>query len=159
MNLHAASCVIAFALALSPPMLVSANDASALRLIPFPKEVSLQAGSFRLERPLVVRAGPKTEKLISEIIISELRGAGVEATAVIAPDLDDRTLEIQAVRHSGNCSCAPGEGRRELWLIPKVLQHNTERRSPVITSCLPPCAVASVGSIVVAPLSSLLGAL
>ena len=96
MNLHAASCVIAFALALSPPMLVSANDASALRLIPFPKEVSLQAGSFRLERPLVVRAGPKTEKLISEIIISELRGAGVEATAVIAPDLDDRTLEIQA---------------------------------------------------------------
>ena len=96
MNIHAASCVIVFALALSPPTLVSANDTSALRLIPFPKEVSLQAGSFRLECPLVVRAGPKTDQHVSQIILSELRRAGVEATAVIAPDLDDRTLEIRA---------------------------------------------------------------
>ena len=45
----------------------------------------------------------------------------------------------------------------ELWLIPKVLQHNTESRSPVITSCHLPCVLASVGSVVVALLSSLPG--
>ena len=96
MNSHAASCVIVFALALSPPTLVSANDTSALRLIPFPKEVSLQAGGFRLERPLVVRAGPKTDQHVSQIVLSELRRAGGKATAAVAPDLDDRTLEIRA---------------------------------------------------------------
>ena len=46
-----------------------------------------------------------------------------------------------------------------VWLIPKVLQHNSERRFPVVTFCLPTCVQASSGPTAPGRLLSLLGAL
>ena len=110
MNGRPASYVILLGLALSPAALVSADDASALRLVPFPKEVSLQAGGFRLDRPLVVRTGPKADRRVSQVVLSELRRAGGEATAVVAPDLDDRTLEVRAGTVSEVVQARPAGG-------------------------------------------------
>ncbi|MGC8643267.1 MAG: glycoside hydrolase family 20 zincin-like fold domain-containing protein, partial [Isosphaeraceae bacterium] len=82
----------------------------ALRLVPFPKEVTLQTGSFRLDRPLVVRTGPKADSLVSEIILAEVRRAGAEATAVVAAELDDRTLELRAQTVSERAPECPARG-------------------------------------------------
>ena len=100
MNGRPASYVILLGLALSPAGTVSADDASALRLIPFPKQVSLQTGRFRLDRPLVVRIGPRAGPRVSQVVLSELHRTGVVATAVAVPDLDDCTLELRAGRVS-----------------------------------------------------------
>ena len=110
MNGRPASYVILLGLALSPAALVAADDASALRLVPFPKEVSLQAGGFRMNRPLVVRTGPKADDRVSQVVLSELRRAGGEATAVVAPDLDDRTLEVRAGTISEDVEARPAGG-------------------------------------------------
>ncbi len=110
MNGRHASYVILISLALRPAAPVSADDASALRLVPFPKEVSLQGGGFRLDRPLVVRAGPKADDRVSQVVLSELRRAGLKATAVVAPDLDDRTLEVRTGTISEVAEARPAGG-------------------------------------------------
>ncbi len=89
-------CVIRLGVALSPAATVSADDASALRLIPFPKRVSLQTGTFRLDRPLVARIGPKAGPQVSQVGLGELHRTGVVATGLPVPDLDDCTRNCGA---------------------------------------------------------------
>ncbi|HEY3321259.1 MAG TPA: beta-N-acetylhexosaminidase [Planctomycetota bacterium] len=53
-----------------------AEDAAALRLVPFPKEVTLQAGAFALNRELVLEVPEDQMELISRALGEELRRAG-----------------------------------------------------------------------------------
>ena len=66
---------------------LQAEEASSLRLVPFPKEVKIQTGRFALDRPLVLTTASEQAKLLGEMIAGELKRAGVAAPKVqtVAP--------------------------------------------------------------------------
>ncbi len=52
-----------------------AEQAQALRLVPFPKEVQLEQGTFALDRPLLVEAPAELATLFGELLGAELKRA------------------------------------------------------------------------------------
>ena len=67
------------ALTLLPAAALAAEDAASLRLVPFPKEVRLESGTFSLDRPLVVEAPPEVLAQVGEAFGAECRRAGLRA--------------------------------------------------------------------------------
>ena len=52
------------------------NDASALRLVPFPKEARLEEGGFELNRRLVLEVSQRQAEILASQLTSELTAAG-----------------------------------------------------------------------------------
>ncbi len=67
---------------LSPAALAQARSAATLRLVPFPKEVRLQAGTLALNRRLVLEAPADSAALLGELVATELSRAGLPAPEV-----------------------------------------------------------------------------
>jgi hexosaminidase len=63
--------------ALSSPERAGADDASDLRLVPFPKVVQLAPGTFNLRRPLVLEIPQSGGEVIAAQITQELKRAGL----------------------------------------------------------------------------------
>jgi N-acetyl-beta-hexosaminidase len=59
-----------------------AAEVSSLRLVPYPKKVSLQEGTFSLDRALVLEAPAESAGLIGRLIGEELKRAGCKAPEV-----------------------------------------------------------------------------
>ena len=59
-----------------------AEDSAALRLVPFPKQVELQQGSFSFDRPLTLQLPAGAAELLGRQIGDELRRAGLPAPEV-----------------------------------------------------------------------------
>ena len=58
---------------------VSSQDVSALRLVPFPKQVQMREGVFRLDRKLTLEAPAEAAELLGSMIGTELKRAGLPA--------------------------------------------------------------------------------
>jgi hexosaminidase len=71
-----------------------ANDAAALRLVPFPKQVELQSGTFSLDQPLVLQAPAKLADRLGRLIGDEFRRAGLTPPKVqtVGDDVKHWTL-------------------------------------------------------------------
>ncbi|MBE3070430.1 MAG: hypothetical protein IMZ66_09375, partial [Planctomycetes bacterium] len=61
----------------SPVAAAPADDAAALRLVPFPKEVSLRPGLFALDRRLVLEVPADIAETVGRLLAEELRRAGL----------------------------------------------------------------------------------
>src|SRR5262245_42715998 len=61
---------------------VQAQDASGLRLIPFPKEATLQPGQFKLNRRLIVEVSQDQAQLLGRQIGAEFEAVGLPAPTV-----------------------------------------------------------------------------
>jgi len=62
--------------------MASADEAAALRLVPFPKQVEVRPGTFPLDRKLVLEAPAASAKLLGSLVGEELRRAGLHAPEV-----------------------------------------------------------------------------
>ncbi|MBI4605271.1 MAG: hypothetical protein HY721_25185, partial [Planctomycetes bacterium] len=60
------------------------RDVRALRLVPFPKRVRFEEGSFALDRELVLEAEPDAAAVAGPLIAEELERAGLKRPAVRA---------------------------------------------------------------------------
>ena len=60
----------------------SADEAAALRLVPFPKNIAIQPGAFPLDQKLVLEAPAATATLLGRLVGEELRRAGLNAPQV-----------------------------------------------------------------------------
>ncbi|MGD0093763.1 MAG: hypothetical protein ABSE73_27970, partial [Planctomycetota bacterium] len=82
--------------------LTQAEDASALRLVPFPKEITLQAGwpgTCALDGPLVLEAPDGPGEVLLGLLADELRRAGWQAPTLRALGKD--ALWIRLSREGG----------------------------------------------------------
>jgi len=73
-----------------------AGEVSALRLVPFPKEVRLQEGTFSLNGPLVLEAPAESAGLIGRLIREELKRAGCKRPEVRPTEGDAKFLRLSA---------------------------------------------------------------
>ena len=71
-----------------------ADDASALRLVPFPKRVELKPGRFRLDRPLVLEVPAARAELLGQLVNDELTRAGLPAAKVQGADGTARVARL-----------------------------------------------------------------
>ena len=78
---HLSSCraLLAVALAIASIETANAKDASALRLVPFPKQVQLVTGSFVLDGKLTLEAPAAAAQAFGQSINGELQRAGFPA--------------------------------------------------------------------------------
>ena len=104
MNGRLMSCVV-LALSLAPAARSLADDASSLRLVPFPKQVTLTEGGFALNRPLVVRTGMKTDPFVVSVVVSELR----RAIVFVSEDRRGEGDELTLVLHAAPIAISPVE--------------------------------------------------
>ena len=74
----------------------SAEEATALRLVPFPKEVTLKAGTFPLDRPLVLEAPDGAAEVVGRLLSDELRRARLPAPTVRAAGKEALWLRLSA---------------------------------------------------------------
>ena len=72
----------AIAMFLSAPAATGADQAAALRLVPFPKEVRLAPGEFDLDRPLTLVTSVETKRSHVVLLVDELQRAGFRAPKV-----------------------------------------------------------------------------
>ena len=75
MKPHIRSAIAFALLALSLGSVLRAEDASSLRLVPFPKEVSLDAGAFSLDQPLFLQVPDNSASPLFDLIGAELQRA------------------------------------------------------------------------------------
>lgn len=75
------------------------GDAAKLRLVPFPKKVSLSEGTFALARQLTLEAPGKSGAHLGDLLASELRAAGLPEPR-LAPH-DGKTLYLRLCRKPG----------------------------------------------------------
>src|SRR4051812_13039474 len=61
---------------------IRGEDASSLRLVPFPKEATLQPGDFSLNRRLILEISQGQAQSLGEELLAELRVAGFAAPAL-----------------------------------------------------------------------------
>ncbi|MCY3020657.1 MAG: beta-N-acetylhexosaminidase [Planctomycetota bacterium] len=73
-----------------------AEEATALRLVPFPKEVTLQAGTCLLDRPLVLEVPDGATEVVGRLLADELRRAGMPAPTVRAAGKEALWLRLSA---------------------------------------------------------------
>src|SRR5512140_2150393 len=71
-----------------------AEEASGLRLVPFPKEVRLEPGLFPLKRRLVLEVSQGQAELLGEQISAELRLAAYAAPTVRTLKADSPVLRL-----------------------------------------------------------------
>ena len=71
-----------------------ANDAASLRLVPFPKEVTLTDGGFDLPRRLVLQAPKSMPFRAVQQSLAALQAAGIRQLSVSAIDGDGHVLRI-----------------------------------------------------------------
>ena len=81
-----------------------AEDASALRLVPFPKKVELQQGTFPLDQKLLIEAPAASAALWGRLISNELQRASLPA-----PDVQGLPGNVKFVRLSAKTSDAPSK--------------------------------------------------
>ena len=84
----------------------AADDATALRLVPFPKQVHLRPGEFLLDSKLVLEVPAASHELLSGLIGEEFRRAGLAT-----PDVRDISGDAKYVRLSvqpGRCATEAG---------------------------------------------------
>jgi hexosaminidase len=96
-------------IALTSTLAVQAGDADALRLIPFPKAVRIEAGGFSLNRPLVLEVNQDQARTIGEQIGDELKRA------------DLKSLKVRPLKQTGQIlrlSSRPGRTPRNPRKIP-----------------------------------------
>lgn len=79
---HASACCVIAWLAAALSTAARGEDAAALRLVPFPKEVTLQAGTCALDRPLVLEAPDGLAEVLGSLFSGELRRAGWPAPSL-----------------------------------------------------------------------------
>jgi hypothetical protein len=75
------------------------NPAAALRLVPFPQQIQLGEGVFALNRPLTLSVPAKAAGLFGELLIAELRRAGLPAPQVVAAE--SRTPAFRLAAEAG----------------------------------------------------------
>ena len=75
-----------------------AEEVSALRLVPFPKNVRLQAGTFSLDRALVLEAPADSAGLIGRLIGEELKRTGCKPPEVRLIDADAKFWRLSPKR-------------------------------------------------------------
>ena len=88
--------VVSVLLALGLQQRAGAEDVSDLRLVPFPKEVQLQPGTFNLRRPLVLEVPEPGGDVIAAQIVEEFRRAGLPAPRVRRPPGQRRAFVLFA---------------------------------------------------------------
>ena len=66
----------------APSQAATPEDVATLRLVPFPKEVRLQPGSFELKRPLVLEVPADRAATFADLLNDELKRAGLPAVQV-----------------------------------------------------------------------------
>ncbi len=81
-------------LTVGPISRAPAEDVSALRLVPFPKKVSFEEGTFSLDRALVLEAPAESAGLIGRLIGEELKRAGCKTPEVRPIDGDAKFLRL-----------------------------------------------------------------
>ena len=74
----------------------AAQDATKLRLVPFPKEVRLKAGTFALKKGLVLEAPAGMAKLLAAELAAEFERAGLPAPTVRAAGKETRHWRLSA---------------------------------------------------------------
>ena len=72
----------------------AAQDAASLRLVPFPKEVRLEQGTFSLDRPLVVESAPGVADLLGRMAGAECKRTGCPAPTTKANEALTHTLRL-----------------------------------------------------------------
>jgi hexosaminidase len=80
---------------------IRAEDASSLRLVPFPKEVHLGRGSFKLNAPLVLETEDDGAALIFRLIEQELRVAGLPRATITLRRLEGSGHVVRLVHEQG----------------------------------------------------------
>lgn len=78
---------------------LKADEAAALRLVPFPKQVELRDGKFPLNGSLTLEVPAAMSNVLGRLIGEELRRAGLPAPKI---------REIQSNEHSFRLSAKPG---------------------------------------------------
>ncbi len=102
---------------------VRADDASALRLIPFPKEVRVQPGGFDLGRPgKLVVTSVSAKPLYVNLLVRELQQAGLPVPQVvrvegIAPVLRWTGPNEPAAKAEAASGAGPGENVEECYRL------------------------------------------
>jgi hypothetical protein len=84
------------AVILLAPSEALADEAAALRLVPFPKEVRLTAGTCALDRQLVLEAPGGAAELIGRLVGAEMRRAGWPAPEIRPLDKGALWLRLSA---------------------------------------------------------------
>jgi len=70
------------------------EDASGLRLVPFPKEIALAPGRFALDRELIVEASEPQANLLASLIAGEMKWAGLPEPRVVRLGTGDHVLRL-----------------------------------------------------------------
>jgi hypothetical protein len=94
---HSWNLLLLAAIALSGFHAAQAEDASKLRLSPFPKEVELGSGTFSLDGKLVLEAPAASAKVLGGWINEELKRAGIAAAEIRPTPGDAQVLRLSAV--------------------------------------------------------------
>lgn len=89
LGLAAAGIVCALAVGVG----AAGEEASSLRLVPFPKEVRLEAGVHALDRPLVIETG-RDAALLSRMVRAEIRRKGLPVPQTRANEALEHVLRI-----------------------------------------------------------------
>jgi len=84
---------------LAPLAALAAEDAASLRLVPFPKQVTLDAGRFPLDRPLTLEAPPEVGPVAARVLGEELQRAGFRAPANRPSSAADLAVRLLADDH------------------------------------------------------------
>ena len=98
--------VSAAALACLAVQAVRAEDVGALRLVPFPKEVRLEQGTFALDRPLVLEAPADQCEQLGRIVGDELERAGFAPPEVRGIEDGCELVRLSASAGGGRPSAA-----------------------------------------------------
>ena len=88
-----------FGLCLAPTAAWGAEDAASLRLVPFPKQVTLEAGQFALDRPLTLEAPPEVRATAARLVGEEFERAGFRPPATRASDDTELVVRLSAAGH------------------------------------------------------------
>ena len=101
---------VAVAMIAASVSLCRAEDAAALRLVPFPKEIKLSDGTFSLKRPLVIEAPPGQLPVVAKVLGQEMRRAGLATPKSRALSKNRHLLRMAA---PGTAAIDAGEFRKD----------------------------------------------
>ncbi len=98
---------------------VAAQEPAALRLVPFPKKVTLTNGSFLLDKTLTLEAPADSADLLGQLIGVELRRAGLAAPRVrhLESDADYFRLATGPVAERSACRFRQGATDEDYVLV------------------------------------------